>query len=60
MKKKGHRDVPDFSRQRPQRGEAAPDAPSGTPGTPRRPAPAQPRPSVKPQATSSKSGRRGQ
>ena len=56
MKKKSPRGIPDFSRHapkdRPPAGQKAPDS---------RPAPAPtPAPAVKPQSTSSKSGRRGQ
>ena len=56
MKKKGARDIPDFSRHAPpaRTANAAP-APAGKP-----PRSATPRPTVKPQSTSAKSGRRGQ
>lgn len=53
MKKKGNRDIPDFSRH-PKRGK---DAPPPLPG--KKPAPVTPRQAGKPPATSSKSGRRG-
>ena len=57
MKKKGHRDVPDFSRH-----PSGPGAAKGTPAAGQKPAAPgskrQPQ-TVKPQATSSKSGRRG-
>lgn len=55
MKKKGARDVPDFSSHRP----VAPRAgmPQPKPAPVRAPAPQQ---TVKPQATNAKSGRRGQ
>ena len=55
MKKKGARGVPDFARQAPA--TRATGAPQADPKSPRSPAP---RPTVKPQATSAKSGRRGQ
>ena len=54
MKKKGPRQIPDFSSKR--KGPVVPDGPANKheihPTTPREPI-------VKPQATSSKSGRRG-
>ena len=55
MKKKGSRAIPDFSRHpaRPKDGAIQP------PG-PRRATAQTPHPTVKPKATSSKSGRRGQ
>lgn len=53
MKKKGHRDVPDFSRH-PTRGKDTPVSDSA-----KKPAPVTPRQTIKPPATSSKSGRRG-
>lgn len=54
MKKKGHRDVPDFSRHPTQEKGAPREAAA------KKPAPASTRQTVKPQATSAKSGRRGQ
>lgn len=58
MKRKGPRAIPDFSRQA---NPANPRnvAPSSQAGQPRV-APPPPRPAVKPQGTSMKSGRRGQ
>ena len=55
MKKKGSRAVPDFSRHasRPKDAAAPQDAP-------KRAAPPAPHTTVKPKATSSKAGRRGQ
>jgi hypothetical protein len=55
MKKKGSRAIPDFSRHppRPKDGAIQPLAP-------RRAAAPAPHPTVKPKATSAKSGRRGQ
>lgn len=55
MKKKGNRNIPDFSRKRP----TSPTVPLNQqqPPTPVRAAP--PSPIVKPHSTSSKSGRRG-
>ena len=58
MKKKGHRDVPDFSRH--------PSGPAGAHGNPEpgkkapAKAPTRQTQTAKPQATSSKAGRRGQ
>lgn len=52
MKKKGARDIPDFSRQS-KRGKDAP-VPQG-----KKPAPVTTRQVTKPPATSAKSGRRG-
>ena len=60
MKKKGPRDIPDFSRH-PTRGRDG--TPSGTlpQGTDPKPRPhAPPQPTIKPKGTSAKSGRRGQ
>lgn len=54
MKKKGRPSIPDFSRKRP----AGPVPPENKPQTPTRAA--APGPIGKPQATSAKSGRRGQ
>ena len=56
MKKKGHHAIPDFSRAKPGASAATPRE------QPHRPRPAAAtRPSaIKPQATSAKSGRRGQ
>jgi hypothetical protein len=54
MKKKSSKAVPDFSRHTPTSAEQRP-----APGKKGGQAPVRP-PSVKPQATSSKSGRRGQ
>lgn len=53
MKRKSTRSIPDFSHKRP--GSAQPQDPKQKVAAPHRPAPA-----VKPQATSMKSGRRGQ
>ncbi|HEX3157669.1 MAG TPA: hypothetical protein VHQ45_04085 [Gemmatimonadaceae bacterium] len=55
MKKKSHHAIPDFSRKasKPGASKAAPQS-----GKPTPPPPA--RPSIKPQATSAKAGRRGQ
>jgi hypothetical protein len=59
MKKKSHHHVPDFSHHPPRR-TGVPAAP-GAPGTSAKAAPpAAPRTTVKPHATSSKSGRRGE
>jgi hypothetical protein len=57
MKKKSPRGIPDFSRHHP-----TPEARLAAPGNAAKaaPPPASPRPVVKPQATSQKSGRRGQ
>ncbi len=53
MKKKGNRSIPDFSRKKPSGSAPADNKATGS-------APKQPRVQVgKPQATSSKSGRRG-
>lgn len=57
MKKKSPRSIPDFSHSR-QPGRVAPGAAS--PQGAKASQPAAPRPTVKPQATSQKSGRRGQ
>ena len=57
MKKKGHRDVPDVSRH--PSGQSAHGAPSATKKEAAH-APTRQAQTVKPQATSSKSGRRGQ
>lgn len=57
MKNKGPRAIPDFSRK------TAPGAagrPGSTAAKPDAPPPPAPRPTVKPHATSAKSGRRGQ
>ncbi len=54
MKKKGARDIPDFSRQSKQRGKDAPVPQEG-----KKPAPVTTRQVTKPPATSAKSGRRG-
>ena len=55
MKKKGARDIPDFSKARPPKG-----GPSAQDPAARKTGPAPTtRQSAKPQATSSKSGRRG-
>ena len=54
MKKKSSKGVPDFSRQTPAAAGQRPAAGKKSTSAPARP------PSVKPQATSSKSGRRGQ
>lgn len=56
MKHKGQRDIPDFATKRPT--TAAPLA--ATAATPRKVAPAPAHQPIKPQATSAKSGRRGQ
>lgn len=56
MKRKSPRDIPDFSRKRPAQKSTGPAA-EPTDAKPARP-PA-PRPTVKPQATNAKSGRRG-
>jgi hypothetical protein len=56
MSKKGHRQIPDFSRKRPVKG--TPGAIPEEPGT-KPPAPPPVR-TTKPPATSMKSGRRGQ
>ena len=56
MKKKGARAIPDFSRTATKPKTSGPAAPSTDKGS--APAPA-PRTTVKPHATSSKSGRRG-
>lgn len=53
MKKKGPRSIPDFSVKR--KGPVEPDLAQGKPTRP----PAPRGPAIKPQATSSKSGRRG-
>ena len=59
MKKKGSRDIPDFSHTRTPLRTAAPSAQD--PAARRTgPAPSARQPLVKPQATSAKSGRRGQ
>lgn len=60
MKKKSTRDIPDFSRHTPRdaRGGAARGATK--PAGPSAPPPTSPRQTTKPQATSAKSGRRGQ
>ena len=59
MKKKSARDIPDFSRQPTRMASgghgAAPPQQQGS-----KPARTTPAPAVKPQATSAKSGRRGQ
>jgi hypothetical protein len=56
MKKKGFRAIPDFSRKK----KAAPGTPNAVvPDTKVAPPPVPREPIVKPQATSSKSGRRG-
>jgi hypothetical protein len=65
MKKKGARDIPDFSHAHvPARTPAAGAVPGATPGAaPRKSAPmaaASARQGVKPHGTSAKSGRRGQ
>jgi hypothetical protein len=54
MKKKGHPNIPDFSRKRP----SGPSTPDNKRQGPTRAA--APGPITKPQATSAKSGRRGQ
>jgi hypothetical protein len=59
MGKKGAKDIPDFSRKRPPSRNAAPDQQAKHDGQHRPPPPA-PTQSVKPPATSQKSGRRGQ
>jgi hypothetical protein len=54
MKKRGNRDIPDFSRKappRPDRGEAKPQEQGAPPPAPTR--------AIKPHSTSQKSGRRG-
>jgi hypothetical protein len=53
MKRKGHRDIPDFSKKQPTSQHAAPAAKLkvAPPPTPQR--------TAKPQATSAKSGQRG-
>jgi len=57
MRKKGHATIPDFSRARPSRpSNPASPPPLKASGRPPAPAPTH----VKPQATSAKSGRRGQ
>lgn len=59
-KNKGPRAIPDFSRHTPR--DASGSAPKGTAraGDASTPAPAGPRQTIKPRATSAKSGRRGQ
>jgi hypothetical protein len=57
MKRKGPRDIPDFSRH-PKSGRDG-TVPQTTDAKPARPN-APPQPAVKPRATSAKSGRRGQ
>ncbi len=53
MTKKGHPNIPDFSHKRPTK-PGTPDAQAQKTSVPK------PKPSPKPQATSQKSGRRGQ
>jgi hypothetical protein len=63
MKRKSNREIPDFSRQ-PTRGKGGGAAPAGKADAAGKPDASgvrnAPRPAAKPQATSSKSGRRGQ
>jgi len=53
MKKRGNRNIPDFSRKRPPKPFSAEDKTAKAPPPP-------PVPNIKPQSTSAKSGRRGQ
>jgi hypothetical protein len=55
MKRKGHREIPDFSSKRPGVRPVKGAKPSGDAPPPRPPSR-----TVKPQSTSAKSGRRGQ
>ena len=60
MKKKSPRGIPDFSRHHPTPEARLAASGNATGAMKAAPPPASPRPAVKPQATSQKSGRRGQ